>query len=46
MSALKPRIPTTPDHEYSNIFEAQTKDIKTAFMNMVEVYKEETNNFL
>ena len=46
MSLLEPSYPTTAGTEYSNIAEAQEKDPKTAFMSMIEVFKEEMNKSL
>jgi hypothetical protein len=46
MSLLEPSYPTTAGSEYSNIAEAQEKDPKTAFMSMIEVFKEEMNKSL
>lgn len=43
MSLLEPSNPTTAG---SDIGEAQEKDLKTAFMNMTEVLKEEINESL
>jgi hypothetical protein len=43
VSPLEPSYPATAGSEYSNIAEAQEKDIKTAFMNMIEVFKDEMN---
>jgi hypothetical protein len=41
---LEPRNPTTGGPEYCKIAEAQDKDLKIAFMNMMEVLKEERIN--
>lgn len=46
MSPLEPSNPTTVGTEKSNIDEAQAKDIKTAFMNMIEILNVEMNKFL
>lgn len=44
MSQLEPRNPSMSSTEYSNIFVAQIQDLKTTFMNMKEVFKEEINS--
>jgi hypothetical protein len=46
MSPLDPKYPTTVRTGYSTIAEAQEKDIKTAFMNIVEIFKEKMNKSL
>lgn len=46
MSPLKSSNPTTSSSEYSNIAEAQEKKLQIAFMNMIEVPKEEVNKSL
>lgn len=43
MSLLEPSNSTTADPEHSNIAEAQIKDLETAWMNMIELLKEENN---
>lgn len=45
MSPLEPRNTTTVGPEYCNRDEAQEKDLKIAFMNMIKVLKEEINKF-
>lgn len=40
MSPQEPRYPTTVGPEYSNISEVKETDLKTTFMNMIEVFKE------
>ena len=40
---LKANNPTTADPEFCNIVEAQDKDLEIAFMNIIEVFKEEMN---
>lgn len=46
MSLLKPSFLTTRDHEYSIIAEAQEKEFKTNYMQVIEFLEEEINNSL
>ena len=46
MSPLEHSNPSTADPEYSNIVGRQEKDLKIAFMNVLEVLKEEMNKTL
>lgn len=46
MSPLEPSYLTIVDPEYSTITEAEGKDLKITFMNMIQILKEETNTFL
>ena len=41
MSPLKPNNSTTAGPEHYNITEAQEKDLKIAFMNMIGILKNE-----
>lgn len=41
MSSLEYSNPTTAGTEYSNIAKNSPKNLKTAFMNMIELFKEE-----
>ncbi|MGE9716651.1 hypothetical protein ACQP3F_34175, partial [Escherichia coli] len=43
LSPLEPRNFTTVGPEYRNIAVAQEKDLKIAFMNMIEIIKWEMN---
>lgn len=43
MSLLDPSSPTTVGPVYCNTVETQDKDLKTTFMDMIEVFKEEMN---
>ena len=45
MFLLEPSYPTTEGPEYSNITEAQGKDLKTKYMKMIEVFNVEMNKF-
>lgn len=44
MCPLEPRKPTTVGPDNLSIAEAQEKEFKIAFINMIEVIKEEINN--
>lgn len=46
MSPLEPSNTTIVDSEKCNIAEAKGKDFKIAFINMIEVLKEEINKSL
>lgn len=43
ISTIKTSIPTTSSLEYSNIAEEQQKELKRAFMDMIEILREEIN---
>lgn len=45
-SPLEPSYPTAAGPEYSNISEAEEKDLKTTCMKVIEVLKEEINEYL
>ena len=44
VSPLEASSPTAPGPEYCSIAEAQDKDLKIVFMNIIAVFKEEVNN--
>ena len=46
MSPLKPCYSTIEGPKYSNIAEAQEKDLNTAFTHMIEFFKEKMNKSL
>lgn len=46
ISPLEPRNLTTAGSEIRNIAEAQDKNLKTAFMNIIEIHKKEKNESL
>lgn len=46
MSPLEPSYATRVGAEYSSILEAQEKDLKSNYVKMIEVYKEEMNKSL
>lgn len=46
MSPLEPSHPNTASLKYSNTAKAQEDDLKSNFMVMIEIIKEETKNFL
>jgi hypothetical protein len=45
MSLLESSNPTTAGSENSNVAEAQEKDLKTAFLNILELLKEEMSRY-
>lgn len=46
MSSTEPRYPTTTGPEYINIAEEQVEILKTKYIKMIEVLKEEINKSL
>ena len=46
MSPLEATYPTTVNPEYSSTAEAQENDLKTNFMKIIEVLKQEINKSL